>query len=70
MRNASGQQGKTIRVKNERQWKAHGEHIRHIFFITCVNRKSYVVVIENNGKEMYKKSVLHVHSFFCCYLVY
>ena len=44
--------------------KIFGEHIRHIFFITCVNRKSYVVVIENNGKEMYKKSVLHVHSFF------
>ena len=23
-----------------------------------------VVVVQNNGKEMYKKSVLHVQSFF------
>ena len=44
--------------------KIFGEHIRHIFFITCVTRKSYVVVVENNGKEMYKKNVLHVQSFF------
>ena len=33
--------------------KIFGEHIRHIFFITCVTRKSDVEVVENNGKEMY-----------------
>ena len=50
--------------------KIFGEHRRHIFFITSVTRKSDVVVVENNGKEMYKKSVLRLQSFFYCYLVY
>ena len=27
--------------------------------------KIQVVVVQNNGKEMYKKSVLHVQSFIC-----
>ena len=26
--------------------------------------KFYVVVVQNNGKEMYEKSVLHVQSYF------
>ena len=26
--------------------------------------KFYVVVVQNNGKEMYKKCVLHVQSWF------
>ena len=25
-------------------------------------KKDYVVVVQNNGREMYKKSVLHVQS--------
>ena len=29
-----------------------------------VTRKFHVVVVQNNGKEMYKKSVLHVQSCF------
>ena len=37
--------------------KIFGEHIRHIFFLTRVTRKSDVVVLENNGKEMYCYSV-------------
>ena len=44
--------------------KIFGEHIRHIFFITCVTRKSYVVVVENNGKEMYKKKCAARAKFF------
>ena len=30
--------------------------------IKRVTRKFHVVVVQNNGKEMYKKSVLHVQS--------
>ena len=35
--------------ENERQWK---------------KREQRRVVVQNNGKEMYKKSVLHVQSWF------
>ena len=28
--------------------------------------KFHVVVVQNNGNEMYKKSVLHVQSYFFC----
>ena len=31
--------------------------------------KFHVVVVQNSGKEMYKKSVLHVQSFFVCLFV-
>ena len=34
------------------------------FSIKRVARKFLVVVVQNNGKEMYKKSVLHVQSCF------
>ena len=44
--------------------KIFAEHIRHIFFITCVTRKSYLVVVENNGKEMYKKKCAARAKFF------
>ena len=27
-----------------------------------ISPKFYVVVVQNNGKEMYKKIVLHVHA--------
>ena len=34
--------------------------------ISCIKSfwKFHVVVVQNNGKEMYKKSVLHVQSCF------
>ena len=32
--------------------------------IKSVTRKFHVVVVQNRGKEMYKKSVLHVKSRF------
>ena len=31
--------------------------------------KLHVVVVQNNGKEMYKKSVLYVQSFFAFFLI-
>ena len=31
--------------------------------------KLHVVVVQNNGKEMYKKSVLHVQKFFAFFLI-
>ena len=47
-------------VENERQWKkGEQEHVRHF-----LHKKRlwtfHVVVVQNNGKEIYKKSVLHV----------
>ena len=54
MRNASSHQG-----EDERQWKKKSEldHIQtyNISSIKCVTRKFYVVVVQNNSKEMYKK---------------
>ena len=32
--------------------------------IKRVTRRFHIVVVQNNGKEMYKKSVLHVQSCF------
>ena len=51
MRNASGHQCKVKMSGSEKK----------------VNEKTWkfhVVVVQNNGKEMYKKSVLHVQSCF------
>ena len=57
-------------------FKSEREHVRH-FLQKNVQlrsfRKFHVVVVRNNGKEMYKKSVLHVQSCFfanwtyCCF---
>ena len=35
--------------------KIFGEHIRYFLSIKCVTRKFHVVVVQSNGKEMYKK---------------
>ena len=56
MRNASGHQR-----EKERQWKK--TVIKNAYdssSIKRVTRKFRVVVVQNNGKEMYKRSVLHV----------
>ena len=50
MINASGHLG-----ENERQWKKSEQES---FW------KFHVVFVQNNGKEMYKESVLHVQSCF------
>ena len=63
MRNASGHQ-----VKKERRRKKVNRTAYKIFSMKRVSRKFFhVVVLQNNGKEMYKKSVLHVQSCCCCF---
>ena len=51
--------------ENEQQWKVKSERERVRHFL---HKKSFwkfcVVVLQNNGKEMYKKSVLQVQIFF------
>ena len=48
-------------------FKSEREHVRH-FLPKNVQLRSFwkfnVVVVRNNGKELYKKSVLHVQSCF------
>ena len=57
MRNASGHQR-----EKERQWKKKtvNKNAYDSSSIKRVTRKFRVVVVQNNGKEMYKRSVLHV----------
>ena len=43
--------------------KSEREHVQDSS-IKHVTKKFNVVVVQNNGKEMYKKSVLHVQSCF------
>ena len=59
MRNASGHQG-------ENEWQRKKVN-RNTYNISSIKRvKFHFVVVQNNGKEMYKKSVLHVQSCFFC----
>ena len=61
MRNASGHQG-----ENERQRKNKvNKNTYDISSIKRVTRKFHDVVVQNNGKETFKISVLHVQS--CCF---
>ena len=64
--------------ETERQWeKSEREHARTTFPPKNVQLRSswkfHVIVVQNNGKEKYKKSVLHVQSCFfakytyCCF---
>ena len=60
MRNARGHQG-----ENERQWKKKRTQTYEIPSTICVTRKFHVVVVQKNGKEMYKKvCCMHVQSCF------
>ena len=58
MSNASGHQG-----ENERQGKKVNRTTYNISSIKRVTRKFHAVVVQNTGKEMYKKRVLHVQSW-------
>ena len=64
MRNASGHQGQIVKMTGSEK-KSEQEHVYNISSIKRVTRKFRVVVVQNNGKEMYKKSVLPVQS--CCF---
>ena len=66
MRNASGHQGQIVKMTGSEK-KSEQEHVYNISSIKRVTRKFPVVVVQNNGKEMYKNSVLHVQS--CCFFV-
>ena len=65
MRNASGHQG-----ENERQWKTKLN--KNTYDISSIKRVArnflefslHIVVVQNNGKEIYKKGVLRVQSCF------
>ena len=51
--------------ENERQWKKKvNENAYDVSSIKKIFWKFRVVVVQNNGKEMYKKSVLHAQSCF------
>ena len=52
--------------EKERQWKKVNDNTYDISSIKRVRSfwKFHVVVVQNNGREMYKKSVLHVQSGF------
>ena len=53
------------RVKmNDNEKKKVNKNMYEISSAKRVTRKFHVVVVQNNGKEMYKKSVLHVQSCF------
>ena len=62
MRNASGHQCKEKMSGSEK--KKVNKNTYEISSVKRVTRKFHVVVVQNNGKEMYKKSVLHVQSCF------
>ena len=54
--------------ENERHWKKVNGITYDISSIKRVTKKFLEVsrvVVQNNGKEMYKKSMLHVESCFC-----
>ena len=65
MRNASGHQG-----ENERQWKTKLN--KNTYDISSIKRVArnflefslHIVVVQNNGKGIYKKGVLRVQSCF------
>ena len=57
MRNASGHQRKAKMRDSEKKSERKNVYLRSFW-------KFHVVVVQNNGKEMYKKSGLHVKSCF------
>ena len=66
MWNASGHQGE-VKMSDSEKKKSEREHERHLLHKNVQLRifwKFHVVVVQKNGKEMYKKVVLHVQSCF------
>ena len=65
MRNASGHQC-NVKMSGSEKTEVN-ENTYDISSIKRVTKKFldvHVVVVQNNGKEMYRKSVLHVYSCF------
>ena len=66
MRNASGHQCKVKMSGSEKKVNENTYDISSKNRVTKICFwKLHVVVVQSNGKEMYKKSVLHVQS--CCF---
>ena len=61
MRNASGNQGEKSDSEKKKRKRTRTTFNSSLKLVT---RKFYVVVVQNNGKEVYKKSVLHVENCF------
>ena len=56
-----------MKISDSEKKKKLNKNTSDISSIKRVTRsfwKFHVAVVQNNGKEMYKKSVLHVQSFF------
>ena len=71
MRNASGHQCKVKMSGSEKKVNENTYDISSKNRVTKICFwKFHVVVVQSNGKEMYKKSVLHVQSFFFWLLCY
>ena len=49
---------------SDNEKKKVNKNTYEISSVKRVTRKFHVVVVQNNGKEMYKKSVLHVQICF------
>ena len=65
MRNASGHQCKVKMSGSEKKVNENTYHISSKNLVTKICFwKFHVVVVLNNGKEMYEKSVLHGQSYF------
>ena len=66
MGNASGHQCKVKISDSEKKVNKNTHDISSMKRVTKSFWKFRFVVVQNNGKEMYKKSVLYVQSFFFC----
>ena len=68
MKFCSGGMLAATRVKMSHSEKSVNKNTSYIPSVKRVKLGSFwkfhVTVVQNNGKEMYKKSVLHVHSCF------
>ena len=64
MGNASGHQSKVKKTGSEKKVNENTYDVSSIKRVSFW--KFHVVVVQNNGKEMYKKSVLHVQNCFFC----
>ena len=76
MGNASGHQCKVKISDGEKKVNKNTHDISSIKRVTKSFWKFLVVVVQNNGKEMYKKGVLHVQRCFfanknyCCFSLF
>ena len=49
------------KIKSEQEHKQ-----QNFWWARAITSKFHVLVVQNNSKEMYKKSVPHVQMFFFC----